>query len=250
METLSQVIKSYRAFAVAGILEKTKSALVVLSRDSDIPQFTAQLERLLKRKILAFPAWDCLPYDRVSPSLDCISQRVQALTTLAEEPEQILVTSVTALTQHLPPRLSFLGESLTLKKGQTYSFSKLNAYLVEKGFNRVGVVYEPGDNAVRGDIIDFFPIGHENPYRIDFFGDDIERIRQFDAANQSTLCELNEILIKPAREITLTAQAIQSFKEGYRQQFPENYNQNSLYHHICMQATNIGFLCILKTQKH
>ncbi len=241
METLSQVIKSYRAFAVAGLLEKTKSALIILSRDNDISQFTVQLERLLKRKILAFPAWDCLPYDRVSPSLDCISQRVQALTTLAEEPEQILVTSVTALTQYLPPRLSFLGESLTLKKGQTYSFSKLNSYLIEKGFNRVGVVYEPGDYAVRGDIIDFFPIGHENPYRIDFFGDDVERIRQFDAANQSTLNELDEILIKPAREITLTAQAIQFFKEKYRLQFPENYNQNSLFQHISQGHLYAGY---------
>ncbi len=232
MEILSQVLKSYRAFAVAGLLEKINSALIVLNRDSDIPQFTAQLERLLKRKILSFPAWDCLPYDRVSPSLDCISQRVNTLTTLAEEPTQILVTSVAALSQYLPPRLSFLGESLYLQKNQSYSFLKLSTYLAEKGFNRVGVVYEPGDYAVRGDIIDFFPIGHENPYRIDFFGSDIERIRQFDAASQSTLNELGEVLIKPAREVTLTNQSVQRFKEGYRQHFPENYTQDSLYQHI------------------
>lgn len=232
MEIYSQVIKSYRAFAVAGLLEKISSALIVLSRDSDIPQFTAQLERLLKRKILPFPAWDCLPYDRVSPSLDCVSQRVGTLTTLAEQPDQLLVTSVSALSQYLPPRLSFLGESLYLQKGQTYSFLKLSTYLGEKGFNRVGVVYEPGDYAVRGDIIDFFPITHENPYRIDFLGDDIERIRQFDAASQSTLNDLSEILIKPVREITLTEQAVRYFKESYRQHFPENYMHDSLYHHI------------------
>lgn len=232
MEIFSQVIKSYRAFAVAKLLEKVDSSLIVLSRDHDVPQLVAQLERLLNRRILAFPSWDCLPYDRVSPSLDCISQRVNTLTTLAEEPKQILVTSVAAISQRLPPRLSFLGESLHLQKGQSYSFSKLNTYLVEKGFNRVSVVYEPGNYAVRGDIIDFFPIGHENPYRIDFFGDDIERIRQFDAANQSTLNELNAILIKPIREITLTKQAIQCFKEKYREFFPENYAQDSLYQSV------------------
>lgn len=232
MEILSQVIKSYRAFAVARLLEKTNLALIALSRDSDIPQFTMQLERLLKRKILAFPAWDCLPYDRVSPSLDCISQRVNTLTTLSEDPTQILVTSVTALSQYLPPRQSFLGESLCLQKSQSYSFLKLSEYLAEKGFNRVGVVYEPGDYAVRGDIIDFFPIAHENPYRIDFFGNDIERIRQFDAASQSTLNDLDEIFIKPAREVTLNYQSVQCFKKGYRQHFPENYTQDILYQHI------------------
>ncbi len=232
MKIFSQVIKSYRPFAVAKLLEKTESALVVLSRDQDIHQFRYQLELLLKRKILSFTAWDCLPYDRVSPSLECIGQRVQTLTTLAEDPKQIVVTSVAALSQYLPPRLNFLGETLTLQKNQNFSFSKLQNYLIEKGFNRVSVVYEPGDYAVRGDIIDFFPIGYENPYRVDFFGDDIERIRQFDAVNQSTLNELNEILIRPVREITLTTQTIHSFKEKYREHFPENYLQSSLYKHI------------------
>ncbi|MEI6628821.1 MAG: hypothetical protein WCN27_05420, partial [Alphaproteobacteria bacterium] len=102
METLSQVIKSYRAFAVSGLCEKAKSALIVLSRDRDIPQFKAQLERLLKRNILTFPAWDCLPYDRISPSLDCVSERVDTLTILAEDSSHIVVTSVSALTQYLP----------------------------------------------------------------------------------------------------------------------------------------------------
>ncbi len=232
METLSQVIKSYRAFAVSGLCEKAESALIVLSRDRDIPQFKAQLERLLKRNILAFPAWDCLPYDRVSPSLDCVSERVDTLTILAEDSSHIVVTSVSALTQYLPPRISFFGESLFLKKGGTYSFNKLNDYLSGKGFNRVGVVYEPGDYAVRGDIIDFFPIAHSNPYRIDFFGDHIERIRQFDALNQSTICDLPEVLIKPVREITLNSQTIQYFKDSFRKLFADSYMQDSLYQHI------------------
>ncbi len=232
MKTLSQVTKSYRPFAVSALVEKTKSALVVLSRDQDVPLFKTQLELLLKRRVLSFEAWDCLPYDRVSPSLECISKRVQTLTTLAEESAQILVTSVAALSQYLPPRLSFLGESLTLQKGKTYSFSRLSSYLVEKGFNRVGIVYEPGDYAIRGDIIDFFPIGYENPYRIDFFGDDVERIRAFDAASQTTIKELDEVVIKPAREITLTNQNVEHFKKAYRDRFPEGYHQNSLYQHI------------------
>lgn len=169
MKIFSHVIKSYRAFATAELLKETKAALVVLSRDQDIYQFKSQLKRLLKREILSFYSWDCLPYDRISPSLDCISQRAQTLTALAENTEQIVVTSVAAISQYLPPRLSFLGEALTLKKKQAFSFSKLQSYLIEKGFNRVSVVYEPGDYAVRGDIIDFFPVGDRNPYRIDFF---------------------------------------------------------------------------------
>lgn len=241
MEVLSQITKSYRAFATADLCVKSKSALVVLSRDSDIPQFKQQLERLLKRNVLSFPAWDCLPYDRVSPSLDCVTQRVNALTTLAEEPNQIVVTSVSALAQYLPPRLSFLGESLFLKKNETYSFSKLNEYLGEKGFNRVGIVYEPGDYAVRGDIIDFFPIAHENPYRIDFFGDHVERIRQFDAMSQSTIGDLTEILIKPVREVTLNTATIECFRNSFRKLFAEEYSKDSLYQHISQGHLYAGY---------
>lgn len=232
MQIFSQIIKSYRPFAIAKLLEKEDSALIVLSRDHDVHQFTHQLESLLKRKILKFAAWDCLPYDRVSPSLECIGQRVDTLVSLAEDPKQIVVTSVAALSQYLPPRLTFLGESLNLKKGLNFSFTKLQAYLTEKGFHRAEVVYEPGDYAIRGDIIDFFPIGYENPYRVDFFGDDVERIRQFDALTQATLSELNEIIIQPVREIILTKQAIDSFTKKYREQFPETYQQSSLYKHI------------------
>lgn len=232
MKIFSHVIKSYRAFATAELLKETKAALVVLSRDQDIYQFKSQLKRLLKREILSFNSWDCLPYDRISPSLDSISQRAQTLTTLAENTEQIVVTSVAAISQYLPPRLSFLGEALTLKKKQAFSFSKLQSYLIEKGFNRVSVVYEPGDYAVRGDIIDFFPVGDRNPYRIDFFGNDIERIRQFEAISQATLNELDEVLVRPVREITLTPQSINLFKKKYREHFPENYHQSSLYKSI------------------
>lgn len=238
MNVFSQVIKSYRPFAVAKILEKNDSALIVLSRDHDVHSFAHQLELLLKKKILQFIAWDCLPYDRISPSIECIGQRVETLASLAENPKQIVVTSVVALSQYLPPRLSFLGESLTLKKGQHLSFTKLQNYLFEKGFRRSEVVYEPGDYAIRGDIIDFFPIGYENPYRVDFFGSNIERIRQFDALTQSTLSELNEMIISPAREITLTKNTIDCFTKKYREFFPETYQQNFVYKHI-----NEGHLC-------
>jgi transcription-repair coupling factor (superfamily II helicase) len=240
MIVFSQVIKSYRPFAVAKLLEKETSALIVLSRDHDVHQFTHQLECLLKRKILKFVAWDCLPYDRVSPSIECIGQRVDTLVSLAENPKQIVVTSVAALSQYLPPRLSFLGESLNLKKGLHFYFAKLQSYLIEKGFHRVEVVYEPGDYAIRGDIIDFFPIGFENPYRVDFFGDEVERIRQFDALTQASLSELNEIIIQPVREIILTKQAIDSFTKKYREQFPETY-QNSLYKHIAEGHLYAGY---------
>lgn len=241
MSVLSQVTKSYRSFATASLLGETKSALVVLSRDSDIQQFKQQLERLLKRNILSFPAWDCLPYDRVSPSLDCTNQRVNTLTTLAEDNNQIVVTSVSGLAQYLPPRLSFFGESLFLKKGKPYSFKKLNEYLQEKGFNRVGIVYEPGDYAVRGDIIDFFPISHENPYRVDFFGNHIERIRQFDALSQATIDDLTEILIKPVREVTLNKTTIECFRNGFRKLFPEAYLKDSLYQHITEGHLYVGY---------
>lgn len=243
MAKLSGIIRPYRAFAVKDVIESSlaKSCLVVLSRDKDISEFAEQLRYLLKKEVLEFPAWDCLPYDRISPSLDCINSRVSTLTELVENNHKIVVTSVSAIGQNLPPRLSFIGECLSLKKGQNYSLKKLISYLSDKGFHRVGTVYEVGEYAVRGDIVDFFALGASNPYRIDFFGDEIERIRIFDSANQTTINDIVELAVKPVREILLDNSAISNFKTKYREQFPQSYSKDPIYTHISEGHLYAGF---------
>lgn len=243
MKQLAGITRSYRAFAIKDFLEnyKAESSLIVLSRDKDIPEFAEQLRYLLRQEILEFPAWDCLPYDRISPSSDCVNTRVRTLTDLVENNQQIVITSLAALGQNLAPRISFVGECLALKKGQNYSFPKLTNYLIEKGFSRVSTVYEVGEYAVRGDIIDFFPSGAKNPYRVDFFGAEIERIRQFESASQTTIADVDSIEIKPVREIMLNSALIAKFKTKYREQFPQTYAQDSIYQHISEGHLYAGF---------
>jgi transcription-repair coupling factor (superfamily II helicase) len=243
MNQLSGITRSYRAFAIKDFIESSGQDyfLVVLSRDKDISEFAEQLRYLLHKEVLEFPAWDCLPYDRISPSRDCINTRVQTLTNLVENNQQIVVTSLNALGQNLPPRISFVGESLALKKGQHYSFQKLISYLSNKGFNRVSTVYEVGEYAVRGDIIDFFPSNANNPYRIDFFGEEIEKIRQFESTSQTTIDEINQIEIKPVQEIMLESALIAKFKTKYREQFPQTYSQDPIYTHISEGHMYAGF---------
>jgi hypothetical protein len=120
-------------------------------------------------EVLLFPAWDCLPYDRVSPNPSIVSERIATLTRLLEPAtgQRIVITTVNAAVQKVPPQLVFLGESLDVKAGGTIRPEKLIAYLESHGYGRADTVMEPGEYAVRGGIIDIFPSGEGDPVRLD-----------------------------------------------------------------------------------
>ena len=137
---------------------------------------------------LTFPAWDCLPYDRVSPNGEIVSRRIDTLTRLATAPTRqaaIVLTTVNALVQRVPPRRLFDGRVLTLGPGGRIALDRLQSFFRNNGYIRTDTVREPGEYAMRGGIVDLYPAGAAQPVRLDFFGDTLEmpaRLRPADAA--------------------------------------------------------------------
>ncbi|MFN3628071.1 MAG: CarD family transcriptional regulator, partial [Parvibaculum sp.] len=172
-------------------------------------------------EIIVFPAWDCLPYDRVSPNADISARRMAALSRLAALKAApagapvLLLTTVNAMLQRVPPQEMVSRSALSLRTGNRVDLDGLTAYLAANGYNRTGTVREPGEFAVRGGIIDIYPSGFELPVRLDMFGDTLDAIRSFDAATQRTVGQLKGLDLVPASEIHLDADAIRRFRAAY-----------------------------------
>ncbi|MEZ0223172.1 MAG: transcription-repair coupling factor [Alphaproteobacteria bacterium] len=183
-------------------------------------------------EVLRFPAWDCLPYDRISPTADVVGERLKTLSRLAHQADNkplIILTTIAAVTQRVPPR-SVLKNSVF--RAETYGaldMKKLGEFLVANGYNRTETVREAGEYAFRGGLIDIFPSGSPEPLRIDTFGDDIESIRAFDALSQRTTEERREMVLYPVSEILLTPEAIAHFRSRYREIFGAVRDEDPLY---------------------
>jgi transcription-repair coupling factor (superfamily II helicase) len=170
-------------------------------------------------EVLEFPAWDCLPYDRVSPHAAVVAQRMMTLARLARvesrERPAIVLTTVNALLQRVPPRETLAGQSLAATPGNLLPMAGVIEWLELNGFTRAATVREAGDYAVRGGIIDLFAPGMAAPVRLDFFGDTLESIRSFDAETQRTTEELRTLDLVPMAEFQLTSETIRLFRTGY-----------------------------------
>jgi transcription-repair coupling factor (superfamily II helicase) len=172
-------------------------------------------------ELLRFPAWDCLPYDRVSPNPALVSERIATLARLLEPPAgpRLVLTTVNALVQLVPPRHVFHGASLTLAEGGTVDPDRLVRFLDANGYGRAGTVMEPGEYAVRGGIVDVFPAGRPDPVRLDLFGDTIESIRAFDPASQRSGARLKAVTLRPVSEVFLDKASVTRFRTGWRELF-------------------------------
>ena len=171
---------------------------------------------------IEFPAWDCLPYDRVSPSSAVLAQRMAALSLLSSERPAgrlILITTVNAATQRTPPKEMIAASAFFAQPGEIVSMDQLTAYLVANGYARSSTVREAGEFAVRGGLLDLFPPGADEPIRLDFFGDSLETIRSFDPATQLTTRQLAEVKLAAATEVLLTEETIARFRAGFRAAF-------------------------------
>src|ERR1700729_3325291 len=165
-------------------------------------------------EVLRFPAWDCLPYDRVSPNPALVSERIATLARLLEKPTgpRIVLTTVNALVQRVPPRAAFGGASLELRTNGTVQPEKLARFLEASGYGRAGTVMEPGEYAMRGGIIDVFPAGESDPVRLHPFGDPIEAIRIFDPASQRSAGTRKSLSLRPVSEVPLGKESIARFR--------------------------------------
>src|SRR6202162_2972882 len=210
-------------------------SLAVVCRDG---QRMAQLSRALAffgPNILSmeFPAWDCLPYDRVSPNASVVAQRMTALSRLARvkgrDKPSVLLTTVNAALQRVPAREFVARDALSIAPGHVIGMASIMAWLELNGFTRASTVREPGDYAVRGGILDLFPPGMVMPVRFDFFGDALETIRTFDAQTQRSETPLRGLDLVPVAEFQLVTETIRRFRTGYVAEFGAGTPDDLLY---------------------
>lgn len=186
-------------------------------------------------KVIYFPAWDCLPYDRVSPNTEIAAARVSALCDLMtwqiekKRYPRILLTTVNAITQRVMPQSALKDASLSTQIGGKINVEHLQNYLAANGYMRTDTVRESGEFSIRGGIIDIFPSGFEHPVRLDLFGDEVESIKTFDPATQRSQNKLDNFTLRPAGEIFLSDDSVTAFRSGYRESFGVVRDDDPLY---------------------
>ncbi|MEN8896704.1 MAG: transcription-repair coupling factor, partial [Yoonia sp.] len=181
--------------------------------------------------VIVFPAWDCLPYDRVSPNADISAMRMATLAGLVHGmPDKfVLLTSMAAATQRVPARSVLRDAAFKAHVGDRIDEKGLREFLVRMGFTQSPTVMEPGDYAVRGGIIDIFPPGQSGPVRLDLFGDVLDGARRFDPATQRTSETLKMVELAPVSEVILDEAAILRFRQNYRITFGAAGTDDPLY---------------------
>ena len=212
------------ALAVASAAAARQGVVLHVARDAQRASAFAEAARFFAPTValVDYPAWDCLPYDRVSPSAAVLSARMAALALLDGHDGRsplIVSTTVNAILQRTPPRALIAGAAFAARPGQSVSTERLNAYLAANGYARASTVREPGEFAVRGGLIDIFPPGSAEPIRLDLFGDQLESVRAFDPATQMTTRPLADIKLSAATEVLLTEETVSRFRLGFRSTF-------------------------------
>ena len=235
-QILGGVVAGFDAFILAR--QAREKGLIVHISDSDA--HLNALNGLLAVvapdvRILAFPAWDTIPYDRVSPNLSIESERLDTLSTLANgtpDGATIILTCVSAVLQKVPPIEFFKGKSLSFKVGDLFDIEQLKNFLQQNGYLRTEQVIKSGEYALRGGIIDIFATGTEQGYRLDLFGDVLESIRLFDPTTQKTIGVIQNFSIKPMAEFILNEKTISHFRTDYRTLAGEQISGDLLYESV------------------
>ena len=190
--------------------------------------------------VLHFPDWETLPYDLFSPHQDIVSQRISALYQLPELSHGVLVVPITTALHRLAPKRFLLGSSLVLDVGQKLDVEQMRLRLEAAGYRCVDTVYEHGEFAVRGALIDLFPMGSPLPYRIDLFDDEIETLRTFDPENQRSIDKVESIRLLPAREFPLKKEAVTGFRARFRERFDVDFRRCPIYQDLSTGITPAG----------
>ena len=175
------------------------------------------------------PDWETLPYERFSPHQDLVSERLSALWQIKSGAADVLFVPVATAMQKLPPVPFLAGRTFWLKTGQTLDIGRLKTDLVDAGYNHVSHVVAAGEFAVRGGIVDLFPMGSEMPYRIDLFDDEIDSIKTFDTETQRTISPVSEIRLLPAHEFPTDSEAQKIFRSRFREEVDGNPNDAAVY---------------------
>jgi transcription-repair coupling factor (superfamily II helicase) len=245
MADLQRILKAGEALTLAGapagflpwlladLARAAKGRAVFIAPDEAAMRSLADTARYFAPEldIITFPAWDCLPYDRASPSLRATSERLAGLHALQgkKDKPQLLLTTLNAATQRTLTPFRLRQLSATLAPGERIDRDALAELLQANGYVRADTVHEAGEYAVRGGLVDLFPAGEPLALRLDFFGDEIESVRQFDPADQRTTARLDGFTLLPASEALLDAEGIKRFRTRYREKFGATATGDPLY---------------------
>ncbi|MEZ5815215.1 MAG: transcription-repair coupling factor [Alphaproteobacteria bacterium] len=186
-------------------------------------------------QVAEFPAWDCLPYDRVSPNAEVTAKRVSCLIQMsawareARRYPRIVLTTVNAAVQRVMPKEALAEASFRIEKGGRADLEALQRFLVQNGYSRTETVREAGEYAMRGGIFDIFPPSYDEPVRLDLFGEEVESIRAFDPLSQVTHKDVKEFYLQPVTEFFLNEESIERFRSGYREAFGVIQGSDPLY---------------------
>ena len=208
-----------------------KQLKVVLTQDAEqaLRLQTAWLFFRPHDTAVFLPDWETLPYERFSPHQDLVSERLSALWQIKSGTADVLFVPVATAMQKLPPVPFLAGRTFWLKTGQTLDIGRLKSDLVDAGYNHVSHVVAAGEFAVRGGIVDLFPMGSEMPYRIDLFDDEIDSIKTFDTETQRTISPVSEICLLPAHEFPTDSEAQKIFRSRFREEVDGNPNDAAVY---------------------
>ncbi len=230
---------------MADLVARADGPVIHVARDdARLAAFRASLRFFAPQlPVFEFPAWDCLPYDRISPNANITAARMSTLAALADgfDRPAVLLTTINAATQRVPAREVLRGSSFVAEANRQIDTDALRAYLVRMGYAQVPTVAEPGEFAVRGGIIDLFPPGSDYPVRLDLFGDVLESVRSFDPETQRTRETLGRIELAPVSEVVLDDAAVERFRTEYRSRFGAAGKDDPLYEAISSGRKHQGY---------
>lgn len=232
----SRVPEGFDGFVLSRYLKEfpDKSFVYVVQNEArmiEVQDFLEFLEPL--HQVLTFPAWDCLPYDRVAPRSEIMSQRMKVLSELQTTAKPIcLITTVSAVLQRVPPSPALCKRQFLTRVGDEVDIEVLKDFLVNNGYSRVATVRAPGEYAIRGGIIDLYPAGETMPIRLDLFGSELESLRTFDPATQRSQQKRSSFSLDTVGEITLSQQRKEQFCAQYLQHFGVRATKDALYQDI------------------
>ena len=219
---LANVIIGSEPLAIAEIASQHKGLCVVIAQDT---KSAVRLEKVLRElcrgEVCLFPDWETLPYDAFSPHQDIISSRLSALFYLQHAKQGIFILPINTLMQRLCPPQYLQHNVLLIQKGDPLVINSLRLQLEKAGYRAVEQVLEHGEFAVRGSLLDLFPMGSAVPFRLDFFDDEIDSIRTFDVDSQRTLDAIESINLLPAHEFATDDKGIEFFRSRFRETFGE-----------------------------
>ncbi|MDE2459995.1 MAG: transcription-repair coupling factor, partial [Gammaproteobacteria bacterium] len=231
-----QLCGSSAALALAEAAQSAATPLLL------VPTDTREAERLAdelrfylgdsRLPVTRFPDWETLPYDLFSPHPDIVSERLATLAQVPELTHGVVVIAAATLMQRLPPPAYLLANNLQLKTGERLDLEAMRQRFIAAGYAAVSQVMEHGEFAIRGALLDIFPMGSDTPLRIDLFDEEIESIRRFDPETQLSGDKLEEIKLLPAREFPLDENGIRGFRQRYRARFEGDPQKNPVYRDV------------------